>query len=373
VAHSRRHKRIKIPSAANSKRQGDGRVVIYYGITKRNGAARVKQIKIMVAGYWPLLTVLTCLVLAVLPVSARAQADYPNKPIKVIVPFPAGGGGDILARLVLNRVGQELGKPIVFENLAGAGGNLGSVTAVRAEPDGYTLLYGTNGTLAVNHSLYKKTGFDPAKDLQPISRLSQLGLVVVVRPGLAVNSMSELVQTLKASPGKYTIGSAGNGTTSHLAGEIFKSSAGLAIVHIPYRGGAPAMTDLIGGQIDMMIEVMPSAVPQVKAGRVRALAVSTAKPVDALPNLPTVAQSGVPNFEVTAWDALTAPVGIPAAIVAKLNAAVKVALNDPEIARQLTLRGAEASYTTPTQLADFISAEKVRWGAAVVRSGATVD
>jgi tripartite-type tricarboxylate transporter receptor subunit TctC len=333
----------------------------------------MEQTKTVVAWCWSFLTALTCLQLAVFPGAAGAQADYPNRPIKVIVPFPAGGGGDILARLVLNRVGQELGKPIVFENLAGAGGNLGSVAAVRAEPDGYTLLYGTNGTLAVNHSLYKKTGFDPAKDLQAISRLSQLGLVVVVRPGFAVNSMSELITTLKASPGKYTIGSSGNGTTSHLAGEIFKSSAGLAIVHIPYRGGAPAMTDLIGGQIDMMIEVMPSAVPQIKAGRVRALAVSTAKPVDALPNLPTVAQSGVPNFEVTAWDALTAPMGISPLVVAKLNAAVKVALSDPEIARQLSLRGAEPAYTTPAQLADFMSAEKVRWGAAVARSGATVD
>jgi tripartite-type tricarboxylate transporter receptor subunit TctC len=309
---------------------------------------------------------------------AQTVSDYPSKPIKVIVPFPAGGGGDILARLVLGKMGVVLGKPVVFENIAGAGGNLGSAAVLKAEPDGYTLLYGTNGTLAVNHSLYKKPGFDPAKDLQPIGRLTQLGLVVVVRPGFPADNMADLLKELKAKPGKYTIGSAGNGTTSHLAGEIFKSRAGVAVVHIPYRGGAPAMTDLMGGQIDMMIEVMPNAVPQVKAGRIKALAVTTAKVVAALPDVPVLLLSqanaaGLIGLEITAWDALMAPAGIPAAVAAKLNAALRTTLSDPEIVKQLASRGAEPMPLSPTELADFIKSENERWGAAVRRSGATVD
>ena len=198
---------------------------------------------------------------------AQPAASYPSKPIKVIVPFTAGGGGDILARFVMLRVAKELGQPIIFENLAGAGGNVGSAVAARAPADGYTLLYGTNGTLAINQTIYKSPGFNPLKDFEPVSQLTQLAAMVVVRPTLAVNSMAELTKLLKANPGKYSFGSAGNGTTSHLAGEIYKSRAGVAVVHIPYRGGAQAMTDLIGGQVDMMIEVMPNAAPQAKAGR----------------------------------------------------------------------------------------------------------
>ena len=216
--------------------------------------------RILKSGFRPwvlAVTVLLCVPLA----QAQTASAYPSKPIKLVVPFPAGGGGDTLARLVMLRAAKELGQPIVVENLGGAGGNVGSAIAAKAPADGYTLLYGTNGTLAINHSIYKAPGFSPTKDFDPVTQLTSIAAMVVVRPGLPVNSMAELTKLLKANPGKYTFGSAGNGTTSHLAGEIYKSSAGLAVVHIPYRGGAQAMTDLVGGQVDMMIEVMPSAAP----------------------------------------------------------------------------------------------------------------
>ena len=228
-----------------------------------------------------ILTVLAMGAITIGPVAA--QDAYPNKPIRLIVPFVAGGGGDILARLVMNRVATELGQPIVFENLAGAGGNVGSLAATRAANDGYTLLYGTNGTLAINQTLYKKPGFDPLVDFQPVGQLTRIAAMVVVRPGLPVTSMADLVKLLKANPGKYTFASAGNGTTSHLAGEILKASTGAAVVHIPYRGGAPAMTDVVGGQVDMMIDVMPNTVPQVKGGRLRGLAVTTVTRVSTWP------------------------------------------------------------------------------------------
>ncbi|WP_423460755.1 Bug family tripartite tricarboxylate transporter substrate binding protein [Ottowia sp. VDI28] len=305
--------------------------------------------------------------------TAMAAEAYPAKPVKVIVPFPAGGGGDTLARLMLSRVSQELGQPFVFENLAGAGGNIGSQAATRAAADGYTLLYGTNGTFAINHTLYKNSGFDPLKDFAPVSQLSRIAAVVVVRSALPAKTMPELLKLIRSEPGKMTFASAGNGTTSHLAGEILKSSAQLDMVHVPYRGGAPAMNDLLAGQVDMMIEVMPNAAPQLKSGRVRGLAVSTANRVASLPELPTIAESGVAGFDVSAWDALVAPAGTPAPVVARLNAAVQKALADPELRRQLQERGAEAAPGTPEALSAFMRAELKRWGDAVRRSGAQVD
>jgi tripartite-type tricarboxylate transporter receptor subunit TctC len=312
--------------------------------------------------------------LAMLAGSPLAMAQsYPVKPIKLIVPFPPGGGGDTLARLVMTRVGKELGQPIVVENLAGAGGNIGAQTAARAAADGYTLLYGTNGTHAINQTLYKNAGFDPARDFEPVSQLTRIAAMVVVRPGLPANSMPELLALLKASPGRYTFASAGNGTTSHLAGEILKSSAGLAVVHIPYRGGGLAMTDLLGGQVDMLIDVMPSTAPQVKAGKLRGLAVSTAKRVPGMPDVPTIAESGVAAFDVSAWDAIFAPARTPAPVIASLNEAIKKALNDPELRAQLIARGAEAAPGAPSELGQFVKTEIVRWGEAVKRSGASVE
>jgi len=320
------------------------------------------------------LGVLTCAALLCVPLAqAQTGTAYPNKSIKLIVPFPAGGGGDTLARLVMLRAAKEIGQPIVVENMGGAGGNVGSSAAAKAPADGYTLLYGTNGTLAINHTVYKVPGFSPTKDFDPVTQLTSIAAMVVVRPGLPVNSMAELTALLKANPGKYTFGSAGNGTTSHLAGEIYKSSAGLAVVHIPYRGGAQAMTDLVGGQIDMMIEVMPSAAPQARAGRIKALAVSTAKRAPGWPDVQTMAESGLKGFEVSAWDAIVVPAGTPRHIIDRLNAAIRAALADPEIRTQLASRGTEVAPGTPEELAQHIASNLKLWGDAVKRSGASID
>ncbi len=319
---------------------------------------------------------LLALALGLVTVAAGAQESvesYPSKPIRLIVPFPPGGGGDILARLVMNRVAKELGQPLVVENLAGAGGNVGAQAATRAPADGYTLFYGTNGTHAINHSLYKSPGFDPRKDFEPISRLTRIAALVAVRPGLEVATFPDLLKLIRSRPGKLTFASAGNGTTSHLAGEMLKSQAGLFMVHIPYRGGGPAMTDLIGGQVDLMIDVMPSTAPQVRAGRVKGLAVSTAQRVASFADLPTIAESGVPGFDVGAWDAIFAPVGTPRGVIAKVNTAIHKALADPELRQQLASRGSDPSPTTPDELAKFVASEMDRWGTAVRRSGASVD
>ena len=308
--------------------------------------------------------------LPVLPIHAQV---WPDKPIKVIVPFPPGGGGDNMARLVMSRVATELGQPMVFENLAGAGGNLGSVTASKAAPDGYTFLYGTNGTFGINQSLYKKPGFSAVNDFEHVSRLTTIAAMVVVRPNFPAQSMTELLKLLKANPGKYTFASAGNGTTSHMAGETLKSAANLAVVHIPYRGGAPAITDVIGGQIDFMIDVMPNTAPQVKGGRLRALAVSTGSRVPGFETIPTIAESGVPGFDVSAWDGIFAPAGTPTAVIEKMNAAIRKVLSVPEFQKQLAERGSVAAPNSPQEHRAFVKSEVERWSQVVKRSGASVD
>lgn len=307
------------------------------------------------------------------PAASFAAASYPSGPIRVIVPFPAGGGGDILARLVLTRVGEKLKQTMVIENISGAGGNVGSQTATRAAADGYTLLYGTNGTFAINQSLYKTPGFHPLDDFTPISQFTRIGALLVVRNESKITSFAQLLDTLKANPGKLTFASAGNGTTSHLAGELLQSSTGTAMVHVPYRGGAAAITDIIGGQVDLMIDVMPNTAPQVRSGRLRALGVSTARRSPAMPDVPTIAELGVAGYDVSAWDGLAAPKGTPRPVIERLQAAVKEALSDEDIKEQLISRGAEAVPSSSQDFTQFIKTELDRWGALVKRSGARVD
>ena len=320
---------------------------------------------------------LTRLIRMLLPVlalaAAPALAQYPDRPVKVIVPFVAGGGGDTLARTVTNRLAVELKQPVVIDNRAGAGGNLGAEIAARALPDGYTLFYGTNGTHAINQALYKKLPFDPVKDFAPISRLTRIAAILVVNPALPVKSVAELIDFMKKNPGKVTFASAGNGTTSHLASELFKSMAGVDIVHVPYKGGAPAITDLIGGQVAMMIEVMPNAYQHVKAGKLRALAVTTAQRSAVAPDIPTIAESGLAGYEVSAWDGLWAPAGTPPAIIDKLNVAIRKSLEDPAIIDSLFQRGAEPIPGPPGALGAHVVSETTRWAKVVADSGAKVD
>ena len=291
----------------------------------------------------------------------------------MVVPFPPGGGGDTLARTVMPRVAQELGQPIVIENKPGAGGNIGSAGVARATPDGYVLLYGTNGTHAINQTLYRKPGFDAEKEFAPVSRLTEIPAVLVVNPSLLpVKSAPELIAYLKANPGKVSFASAGNGTTSHLAGIMFGTLAGVDIQHVPYKGGAQAITDVMGGQVAMMIDVMPNVYPHIKSGKVRALAISTVARSPAAPDLPTISEA-VPGFEVTAWDAVFAPPGTPKPIVDRLNAAVRKALDDPAIKETLLARGTVTVAGTPDDLARFVTSENARWGKVVKQIGAQVD
>jgi tripartite-type tricarboxylate transporter receptor subunit TctC len=306
-------------------------------------------------------------------VRGAAAAPWPEKPIRLVVPFPAGGGADVLARLIMPKVAQALDQPIVIDNRPGAGGNVGAELVARAAPDGYTLLYGTNGTQAINPSLYANMRFDPQKELVPVSRMTIIAAMLIVNPEVPANSVAELVKYAKANPGKLNFASAGNGTTSHLAGEMFRTAAGVDIVHIPYRGGAAAVTDLVGGQVQMMIDVMPNAYPLAKGGKVRGLAVSTAARFPGAPEYPTIAESGVAGFEIGAWDGVFVPVGTPAAIVERLNLAIRQALEDRELKDALLAKGAVAAPDTPEAFARFIAAEAEKWSRLVRQSGAKVD
>lgn len=310
---------------------------------------------------------------AFLALPAFAQGHYPDKPIRVIVPFPAGGGGDILARTVLTKVGEILGQQMVIDNRPGAGGNVGVAAGARSEPDGYNLTYGTNGTHAINQTLYSNPGFDAVKDFEPISRFTEIALIAVVNPSVPATSMKELIAYLKANPGKVNYATAGNGTTSHLAGALFKGQTGTDFVVVPYRGGGPAMTDLISGQVQMMIEVMPSAFPQVEGGKIRGLAVTTAERWPQAKDIPTMGEAGVPDFVITAWDGLFAPKGTPKPIVDKLNDAVRKALADPQIREALLKRGALTKPSSPDEFRSFIGSEIGRWGKLVKESGAKVE
>jgi len=314
----------------------------------------------------------TVFALAIPTASVDAQ-EYPDRPIRLIVPFPPGGGADILARTVMPRVAQALGKPIVIENKPGAGGNIGAEYVAHAAPDGYTLLYGTNGTHGINASLYRNLRFDPVKDFIPVSRMTTIAAMLIVNRQFPVTSVEELIRYAKANPGKVNFASAGNGTTSHLSGELFKTMAGIDIVHVPYRGGALAVTDLIGGQVQMMIDVMPNAYPLAKDGRARGIAVSTAARYPGAPEYPTIAESGLPGFEASAWDGIFVPAGTPAPIVARLNAAIHEALDDPQIAEALRARGAQPMPNTPEAFARYIAESSEKWARAVRASGAKID
>jgi len=310
-------------------------------------------------------------VLALSPLAA--SGEYPDRPVRLVVPFPPGGGGDVLARTVAPRIAQALGKPIVIENKAGAGGNIGAEYVARAAPDGYTLLYGTNGTQAINPALYPSLRFDPAKDLVPVSRLTLIATMLIVNDRFPATTVEELTRYAKANPGKINFASAGNGTTSHLAGEMFKSMAAIDIVHVPYRGGAPAVTDLISGQVQMMIDVMPNVFPLAKDGRIRGIAVSTAVRFPGAPEYPTIGESGVAGFEASAWDGILAPAGTPEPIVNKLNAAIRGALADPELIEALKSRGARVVPGTPDDFARHIAASTKKWAQVVKASGAKID
>ncbi len=304
---------------------------------------------------------------------AQGAAGYPSKPIKIVVPFPPGGATDILARAVGAELQKTWGQTVLIENKGGGGGNPGTDMVAKAAPDGYTLVMGTVGTHAINMSLYAKMPYDAVKDFEPITLVAGVPNLLVVHPSVNAKSVRELTALAKSMPGKLNVASSGNGTSIHLAAELYKQMAGVDILHVPYKGSSPAVTDLLGGQVQMMFDNMPSALPHAKAGKLPPLAVTGLKRSAALPDIPTMDEEGLKGFNATSWFGLLAPAGTPKDIVAKLNAASVKALAAPEMMERLAAQGAEPVGNTPEQFAAFIKSEIDKWSKIVKASGARVD
>jgi tripartite-type tricarboxylate transporter receptor subunit TctC len=305
-------------------------------------------------------------VIALTAGAAFAQA-FPTRPIRVIVPYPAGGATDFFARTVFPKMGEGLGQPMVVENRPGAGTAIGASEVARSAPDGYTLLLGDAGTYAFNPTLYKKLSYDPVKDFAPVSLTGRFALILTVNPNtLKVASVKEFVDLAKSQPGKIDYGAPGPGSPIHLAMELFKERAGLVMTPIPYKGGADAMNDLIGGRIGTMFLDIASGLPQIRGGKVRALAVASEKRVAALPDLPTISESGYPGFEAWAWQGFVAPVGTPRDVIAKLNAEFQKVMADPAMRQKLSESGFEPQTSTPEQFTAYMKSEIAKW-AKVIR------
>ncbi|WP_149540874.1 Bug family tripartite tricarboxylate transporter substrate binding protein [Siccirubricoccus phaeus] len=319
-----------------------------------------------------LLAGLAALPLAAVHGAARAQAWAPDKPIRLIVGFAAGGSTDLTARLVAQALGERLGQPVVVENRPGAAGNIAAEATARAAPDGLTIHLVTSGVMAANKALYRSLPFDPLKDFAPIGQVAFIPNLIVVNPEVPVRSTAELIAYARARPGQVNFGSAGAGTSLHMAASLFAARAGVEMVHIPYRGGAPAATDLIAGKIQMIASPMIEVLGAVKAGQLRPIAVTTKQRSPALPEVPTVAET-LPGFEVALWNGLVAPAGTPQAAIQRLSAELLAALRDETVRQKLAEQGSEPAPNTPEQFADFIRAELPRWAEIVKISGASAD
>ena len=314
--------------------------------------------------------------------AALAQGAWPTKPVKIVVPFAPGGTTDILARAMAPELSRAFGQQFVVDNRAGAGGNVGADIVAKSPADGYTLLMGTVGTHGINQSLYPKLPFDPIKDFAPITLVAGVPNVLVMNPAkaqaLGIGSVADLIKYAKANPGKLNMASSGNGTSIHLSGELFKTLTGTYMVHFPYRGSGPALMDLIGGSMDLMFDNLPSSLPQIKGGKLKALAVTSAQRSAALPDLPTIAEaappgSGLKDYDASSWFGLLAPAGTPPEIINRLQQESAKALNAPALKERLLAQGAIPSGMPPADFAKFIAAETKKWAGVVKVSGATVD
>lgn len=303
---------------------------------------------------------------------AHAQA-WPAKPIRLVVPYSAGGTADLLGRSIARKLGESLGQQVIIENRTGAGGGIGADLVAKSKSDGYTLLMGTIATHAINPNLYPDNPYDPVKDFAPVLLVATMPNLLVVNPAVPAKNVRELIALAKAKPGELAFASAGSGTTQHLSGELFKKMAGVDMLHIPYKGNAPAVADLVGGQVQVMFDNIPISLQQVRAGKLRALAVTGPKRSPVLPDIPTIAEAALPGYSVTSWFALFAPAGTPAEIVATLNKEAHKALGDKTVHQQLVDQGIEPAGGTPEQLAAHIRAELSRWKKIVAESGATVE
>jgi tripartite-type tricarboxylate transporter receptor subunit TctC len=308
---------------------------------------------------------------ATLPCAAPAQAQdsFPGKQMRIIVPFAPGGATDMLARLVGQKMGETFNQTVIVENRPGAGGNIGAEAGAKAAPDGHTLTLAAAGFMAVNPSVYAKMGYDSVKDFQPISLLVNAPLLFVVNPKVQAQSVKDFINLAKASPGKLTIGNGGTGTAQHLGGEYFTSTADIKVTHVPYKGSAPATTDLLGGVFDAQFDNMVTLIPHVKAGKLRALAVSSARRVPLLPDVPTIAEAALPGFETGTWYGIVAPAGTPPPVVARLNREVNRILALPDVQEKLLAQGLEPAGNTPAEFAAMIRSEIAKYAKIVKAAG----
>ena len=320
----------------------------------------------------PMVRLIAAAALASLAMLAHAQA-WPSKPIKWVVPFAPGGTTDILARTVGEKLALALGQPVIIENKPGAGGGVGAEFTAKSAPDGYTIMGGTISTHAINASLYKNLPYDPVKDFVAITLIARVPNMLVVNPAVPAKDVKELIALLKANPNKYSFASSGNGTSQHLSGELFKAMSGTDMQHIPYKGSPPALQDVMGGQVTMTFDNITTAWPLAKAGKLRALAVTTAKRSSVAPEVPTLAESGLPGFEVGSWQGVFAPAGTPPEIVKRLNAEIVKALNLPDVREKLSGLGAEIVADSPEEFSALVKAEVEKWAEVVKKSGAKVD
>lgn len=308
-----------------------------------------------------------------LPRAARAQDWAPTRPIRFVVPFPPGGATDVVARVLGERMQAKLGQPVTVENRTGAAGNVGVENIVRSAPDGYSILMGTTGTLTINPHLYRNAAFNPATDLAGITMAFSTDHVVIVHPSVEARTLQDFVALLRARPGQLSYGSGGNGSSTHLVPELFKLVARVDMQHVPYRGSAPALNDTVAGTVQAMLDQLPSALPMIQAGRVRALAVTGPRRSALLPDVPTMAEAGFAEAQTTSWGAVMAPSGTPAPVIARLNAVIREALAEPATQQRLAAAGADAVSSTPAELAATMRGETERWGRVVREARITVN
>jgi tripartite-type tricarboxylate transporter receptor subunit TctC len=311
--------------------------------------------------------------LALLSAPVLGQPGYPAKPVRIIVPFPPGQAADTFSRMLAERLSALWGQQVVVENRGGGGGVPGVMAVKDAPPDGYTWLVGTSGTLGVNPSVYAKIPYDPLKDFAPASNIFIVPLIIVAHPSFGPNTVAELVEAAKKAPGRINFASAGPGTAQHMTGELFKLRAGIDLVHIPYKGSGPGITDLVGGQVPIMFDSVTSALPHIKSGRAKAIAVTTAQRIAQLPDVPTVAESGYPGFEGVGWSGIVLPAGTPREIVERVSADIQKLLNDPQLRERMLDRGGIPDPRTPQGYADFLRSEIEKWAQVAKAANVRLD